>query len=494
MDRKACVDIKTLPLQLLLRRNAGWASDPVVVVDKDKPLGVILWANEAAYALRILPGMRYAAGLAISRALRGGAVLDVEIAEVVDQVTQRLWSYSPRVEPSDREPGVFWLDASGLQHLYPCLETWADQIRADLLEAGLQSSVAVGFTRFGCYAAAKAGRETILFPSVDQERAHIHGVSMDRLNLEPRFRDTLFKLGVSTLGAFIKLPTSGIRKRFGAEAEALHQLARGEGWSPLAPLPIFEPVESAIEFDWAERDTDRLLGVIAGLLHNTLAELAARHEALKSIHLSLTLDDGAALSETVSPATPMLDATQLIALVRLRVESLVLSSGVVKLALRAEGASVSHRQLDLFHEAPRQNLEAAERAFAQIRAALGHEAVVYAQLHDGHLPEARYSWEPLERLSMPRPSRVTARPLVRRLYTPPIELPPRVRHEPDGWLIAGIAEGPVEEVVGPQIVSGGWWMTELSRTYHYVRTRSGRWLWIYHDRNRRRWFLHGEVQ
>ena len=61
---------------------------------------------------------------------------------------------------------------------------------------------------------------------------------------------------------------------------------------------------------------------------------------------------------------------------------------------------------------------------AQIRAALGHDAVVIARLHDGHLPEARYSWEPLERLTMPQPAVVTARPMIRRLYTPPIELPP----------------------------------------------------------------------
>ena len=54
--------------------------------------------------------------------------------------------------------------------------------------------------------------------------------------------------------------------------------------------------------------------------------------------------------------------------------------------------------------------------------------------------------------------------------------------------------GPVEEVIGPHVVSGGWWIREISRDYYYVRTRSGRWLWIYNDRRRRRWFLQGEVE
>ena len=61
-------------------------------------------------------------------------------------------------------------------------------------------------------------------------------------------------------------------------------------------------------------------------------------------------------------------------------------------------------------------------------------------------------------------------------------------------LVAGVADGPVEEVIGPHFINGGWWMRELTRAYYYVRTRSGRWLWIYHDQKRRRWYLQGEVQ
>ena len=109
-----------------------------------------------------------------------------------------------------------------------------------------------------------------------------------------------------------------------------------------------------------------------------------------------------------------------------------------------------------------------------------------------------FSWELFQRFSPPQPTEPAARPLLRRFYNPPIALPFRERHEPDGWLISGMADGPVEEVIGPHIVSGGWWTREtareVSRAYHYVRTRSGRWLWIYRDLKRRRWFLHGEVQ
>ena len=49
-------------------------------------------------------------------------------------------------------------------------------------------------------------------------------------------------------------------------------------------------------------------------------------------------------------------------------------------------------------------------------------------------------------------------------------------------------------VHGPYSVAGGWWVREVHREYHYVRTRHGGWLWVYFDRRRRTWFLHGVVE
>ena len=494
MDQTACVDIQNLPLQVLLRSYPAWKDDPVVVVDRDKPNGTVLYVNERARAYRILPGLRYGAGLGLCRGLRGGVVNDEEIERTVNLVTARLWSYSPRIEPSPREPGVFWLDASGLLQLYPSLDDWAQEIRRELGSIGFQAVVAVGFSRFGSYAAAKATTQNIVFQNPEQEQRHLYSVPIGCLALDPKLRDILFELGIEDLGGFIELPAESIRKRFGAEADELHRLARGNCWTPLNPRVLLEPVERIDILDYPEGNIDRLLARLFGLLESILREVSGRHEKLKSIRIWLKLDDGRKQHATVSPAMPTLDIKQLLELLRLRLENISLSSGVVELKIRGDGAAASHRQLDLFREVPQRNIEAAHRAFARIRSQLGADAVVYARLHGAHLPEAQYHWETLKRLRHPRLRPILTRPLVRRMFSPPIELPPRERNEPDGWLIAGVSEGPVDEVKGPHLVSGGWWMREVSRAYHYVHTRSGRWLWIYHDHKRRRWFLHGEVQ
>jgi protein ImuB len=198
--------------------------------------------------------------------------------------------------------------------------------------------------------------------------------------------------------------------------------------------------------------------------------------------------------ETLRPAEPTLDESQLRELIAIRLESLELPAGIVEMEIRAASVAFTSRQMQLLAENPKRDRAAVGRAFARLRAELGDRAVLRARLQDGHLPEARFSWEPIETLPAPNPRPVLSRPLIRRILDRPVPLPPRPRHEPDGWLITGVEGGAVEEILGPYVVSGGWWRKRVHREYHYARTDQGRWLWIYHDRERRRWFYQGDVE
>jgi protein ImuB len=396
------------------------------------------------------------------------------------------------VEPFGQEAGIFWLDASGLRYLFPNLGDWALGIQGELEGIGFRSLVAVGYSRFGSYAAAKGASGNVILGSPAQEKSHMRGVLIERLGIDPVLRDTLGKLGVRTLGEFGKLDAGGIRRRFGAAAEELYGLLH-ESWEVLRPREIRVPVEESMSFEWPETKSERLLAGITSLLPGVLGVLKGRYEALEALRIFFTLDDRSELEEVIEPAVATLKASGVLGLIRLRLEGLKLSSGVMEILLRGEGVEVVEGQAELFRESGR-DVEGAYRAFAAIRADLGNDAVVRAQVMEGHLPEARYGWEVFGELAEPHPREVSMRPLIRRIYHPARELPGCDRRDPDGWLITGVSEGPVEEVIGPHIVSGGWWIKEITRAYYYVRTRRGRWLWIYHDDKRRRWYLQGEVQ
>jgi len=494
VDRLACVDLPALPLQLLLMEHPEWHGHPAAVVAEDRPQALLLWINDQARRSGIHPGQRYAAALALDSHLRAGVVPENSIERCVASLSDRLRLHTPGVEPSAAEPGVFWLDARGLEPLYLSLSSWARSIGLSLREAGFRSTIIVGFTRFGTYAVARSGAASLVFRTREEEEAAAARVPLLRLGMEPAVREALGDLGVRTVREFLRLPAGGILERFGPEAERFHRLASGDLFAPLAPLAAPEPLEIEAIFDSPIADTGRLLFHVKRLLDPLLLRLAARREALAGLTLTLKLDRGASRVERLRPAAATLQAAQLLALIRLRLETLQLDAGVVEAILRAVGEPATADQLRLFPLHGRREPVAANRALARLRALFGDGAVVQARLGDAHLPEACFGWKPIEKVTLPSPRRVAVRPLVRRLHDRPIELPTRSRHEPDGWLVRGREHGRVVRLLGPFVLSGGWWGGGVRRDYHYAETDRGEILWIFYDRRRRRWFLHGRVE
>jgi protein ImuB len=494
MERVACVSLDEFPLQLLLGRRPGWRAFPVAVVDRESAQGVVLWVNHHARARRILPGMRFAAALSLSSQLRASAVPDGEITAAVDRLADVLRTFTADVEPSPHEPGVFWLGAWGLSRLYPSLEEWAGLVHAALAERDFRASVAVGFSRFGAYAVARTIEGVVVFDDPAQEQARAAAVPIDRLGFEPKLRDALAKLGIGTLGGFLDLPAAGVRKRFGSELHRLHQLARGELFSPLEPEYPVEPASGAAVFDYPECHLDRLMAVLERLLEPVLATLARRDQLAAALLIRFVFDDGARAAERIEPAGATREAKEILDLARLRLEGMKLACGVAEVELEAVAHQASRRQRDLFEQQSPRDLEAANRALARVRAELGDGAVVRARLRDGHLPEASFEWESVKKIEEPSPRNIALRPLVRRIYARPVALSKRRRSEPRAALVTLYEDRLVEERVGPYVVTGGWWVREVGREYYYVRTETGRCLWLYYDRRRQCWFLHGEVE
>lgn len=554
----ACVDVPALPLQLLMRRHPAWAGRPAAVVDRDRPQGVVEWVNEPARRAGLLPGMSYAAGLSLAGGLRAAEVPPGDVAAGVDVIAGLLRRFTPGVEPCRARPGVFWLDASGLRPLFATLADWARGVRGQLRAAGFRAWVVVGFTRFGTYALARAGGEadrrkpdprvtvlddaahaparaggeaarrgpdgrvvgagrgpgagdavepdprgpdrwiTVLEDPAAERRA-ARRVPLRRLDVDPALRDALDKLGVRTVGAFLRLPAAGVRRRFGRGAHRLHREAAGDLVVPFQPAPAVEPLARRVDLDSPETGVERLLFRVKQALDPLLGVMAARREALAGLELRLRLDAPAAAPraervERIRPAAPTLDVRQVLDLVRLRVEGLTLSAGVIEIALAVTSARATREQLRLFQEGNRRDLRAADRAVARIRAEFGDGAVVRAALADGHLPEAAFAWRPLDRVVRPVPAPAGVPSLVRRLFVKPRRVSSPRQRELDGRASRGAGPGRDGGMCGPYVVSGGWWRAPVHREYYFVGAGGRAWRWLYYDRRRRAWFEQGAVE
>lgn len=501
MDRLACIDLPAFPLQLHLKEYPAHRRSPTVIVDRDSPQGRVLWANEYARRARIAPGTRYATAVSIVPHLQAATVSQRLIEKSTKEMKDLLYGFSPEIEASKDFSGTFWLNASGLAYLYPSLRHWAAAIRTQLGHKGFSANVVVGFSRFGTYALTRCGRTLRVFDDAAKERTSLYAVKLDRLDLEPGVRNSLHLLGIATVGDFLRLPAAGLRDRFGPQVLRLRELAAGEGWTPFQADLLEPALAERVILDHTFTNTTKLVFLVKAILERLLERLAHRSQAVCEITLGLTLErapgqkTSAHHDECFRPAEPTLDLRVLVDLLRLRLETLDLPRGVIEFRVQAVATSATIEQLQLFRENPRRDLRSAERALARIRAEFGRESVVIAALRPRHLPEASFEWRPIDRLSPAEPHKVRRPTLLRRIRQTPRPLPRQssaVRN--DGWLLHNLDQGNVVHSLGPYVVSGGWWIHPVHREYHYIEIENGDWLWVYFDRRRRRWFLHGTVE
>jgi protein ImuB len=510
--RVACLDLPAFPLQLVWRQYSDWRAHAVVVIERDRPHGQVLWACEHARASGVQIGHRYSHALALCPELRARVVPPEQIAEATLELRTVLTQFSPGVEPG--EPGTFWLDGEGLDRVFPDAggtrgaprgQAWGHAIARALAALGYRGAIVVGFSRFATYAIARATRGVTVSSSDAEERTTASAVPLARLDLDPKLREALGRLGVTRVGALVRLPAGGILERFGRDAHRLYQLAAGEGWDPLVPVAPPEAPDERVLLDDDEDSVESLVFVSKAPIDRLLERLAARGRVLTALHLELSLKHAVGQvslrADCIKPAQPTLDSRVLLRLVHLRLTGMPPVAPVNAVRVWAEDLAATREQLTLFarlsDHRPRRDLRAADEAIARLRAELGDRAIVRAELRDSHIPEASFDWQPLLHVPVAAPSRDPSAltPLIRRVFASPQQVASRTPHtRDDGWLLSGLEHGAVTRIQGPYFLTGGWWGDPLHREYHFAELKQGETMWVYFDRAQRHWFWQGVVE
>lgn len=525
MERLACVKLPLFALQLVLKAHPEWRNFPAVLLDRLHPQGLVLQANKGARRARVLPGTRYAAGLSLCPDLRA-TTLKTQAYQAGEAALREIFErWSPRFDsPADfsdlaflngaQGSAIFWLQARGMDRLYGSFQAWAQGLEDALNEAEFYAAIAVGFSRFGTYVLAHAtGVGAHILPTPQEEQRLARAQPISRLSLAPGVIEALVQLGVERVGEFLELPPTGIASRFGQEIRILYDFSINKYRIPIKKISKERPVERIIYFESAEFNAERVLFRVKFKLHEMAVELSGRGLVLGELELLFRLADSRTLLDRVRPARPSLDESAWMELIRLRLEKLEFEQPPAQLRLVAAGYLGEAEQARLLSAAHDRRWEDAQHALARLRAEFGPDAVLQVELKDAHLPEARFALSPLEKLARPggglRPSiaQKTAKQapqgaicevpgsvqrgpknppsLVRRILIEPAPLGPLVPRAFQDSLAAQ----------RPYLISGGWWQPEeVEREYYYVETARGELLWVFYDRVRGGWFVHGRVE
>lgn len=478
-------------MQVLLRRRPSWRSAPVAIVNDDGPSGRLIHLNQDAMRARLRIGMPQGVARDVVPTLRTAVVPPEEITHTVDELTRSLQTFSPKVELNEHTLGAFFVDPEGLRKLYGGYQVWSKSIYRYLRGRGWAGSVIVGFHRHRALAIAQVKQGAWVIPNDDEERTLSDKVSLRLLGLSGKLCEALELLGVETLGDFMGLPAGEIQSRLGTEAADVHALFADSAQLPIQPHTFDSPVSVSFQIDPPDSDQTRLLFAIKGGLHSLLHQLASKGEALKALEVRMSLERAADHQERVEPAQATTDAMVILDLVRLRLGEAVLAGPVEEVELVAIPERAHFEQERLTGHRPRRDTAAGSRALARVRAAYGTQAVSRATLRPAHLPEAGFRYEPIHHVPTPRArSSQAATAMVRRVYARPKPLPPKLPRDPEAGPALKRGQA-IERMFGPYRISGGWWKRTVERDYYYAETDHGEVLWLYFDRPRKRWFLHG---
>ncbi len=497
-ERVACVDLPALPLQLVLRAHAAWKAEPVAVLARADLQAEVLHCNTAARRRGVAVGMRHAAALALAPARHAEVVDEAALRTAGEELPALLRRGAPRVEPG--EPGVYWIDPSGLERLFGDLDRWTRGVLESLEEAGLVGGLVVGFHRHRAHALARVIRGARVLASAEEEAALVGQVPLAKIDLPSGLLHSLDQLGIHHLSGLLGLPAPELRARVGAAAAAV-QARYLDAPPPLRPVLPALPVTEGFELEPPDDHCERLLFAIRPRVDRLLERLAAAGDALTALEIEMELDHAPTIKTRVEPAAPAgpSDARALAELLHLRLAGIELAAPVLRVSLTAIGARARAEQGSLLAGGGR-DLQAAARALARVRAAFGDQSVTRARLKPAHLPEAGFAWEPIAELGFARVQDLPANhheglaapPLCRRLLPRPRPLAAWTGRDDGDWLAStGLVRGAVVHLEGPYRVSGGWWARTVERDYYYAETSAGDIAWVYHDRARARWFLHG---
>ena len=485
--RIACVTVPDLPLQIALRDRPARCSAPVAVISEDIPEAPLVSLCRKARSAGLRQGMRQAAARGVIPHLRTFVVSSHRMQEVIEDLVSSLHAFSPRVE-ADGLAGVFFLDPNGLGSLYGGFLRWARTVYGYVRGRGFRASVVVGFQRARAHAISRLRLGPRVVESPAQENHLSEAVRLDRLGFPLDALEAIQSLGVHTLGDFLRLPSGELQSRFGSEVSAFHKRFCSSVERPVLSPSLADDPRVDIPLESPSNSHTRLVFMIKRGLHQLMRTLESQWKALSALHIALALDDGCTHTERIEPAAPTRDAMLVIELVRLRFEALRLSSPVAAVHLRAESDSFDPHQLVIDSardpSVRTRDRSAVARALARLRAAFGPHTVTRAQLREAHLPEAQFAWKPIDTVPSPRIPFEAEPRLVRRVFRRVHSFARRPGACTDG-------RSGIRNLQGPYRVSGGWWVRTVERDYYYAEMPGPIRLWVYFDRPRRRWCVHG---
>jgi nucleotidyltransferase/DNA polymerase involved in DNA repair len=199
------------------------------------------------------------------------------------------------------------LDVRGCERLFGPPHRMAARIAEHLAECGYAARIGVAANpSLAAVASAVAGidetRPSPCLVAAGQERAFLDGLPLALLSaVDDDLLEHLRVLGIRKAGQLARLPTAGVRRRFGPAGESAQAQARGEARRPLVVPSAPPTLEAACALEEPATEAPRLEQALARLAARLARQLAARGQSASLLTLRVTVMTQASLETSPRP-------------------------------------------------------------------------------------------------------------------------------------------------------------------------------------------------
>jgi protein ImuB len=514
------------------RRREGWRGAPRERGDRagtracDRAGDALILVETVSGAQRVVhrcaasaaAGVQRGMALAEARALVAGGTVRVEEHDPIacDRALRALAAWASRFSPivAVDPPDGLLLDVEGCQRLFHGERRLVNLAANSIEWLGVRVRAAAAAT-WGCaLAAARFGAEERAIVPPGGERAALSPLPVEALRIDEGTAAALREVGIDRVGHLLEIPRLELAVRF--EPSLLRRLDQATGDALEAIEPLHPRSTPGVErvFDGPVCRLEAIALTVRELIEELARILERRGGGATSIVLTCDRADTAPAREIIMLSRPSRCARHLWSLLRPRVEAIDMGFGIERIALVAgRTARLPHEQGGHWGAdhpddgVPLDRLldRRAGELVDVMSARLGPRGVLRAETVESHVPERAFAWRTIPGedgaakngavTPAERPSRLFAVP-------EPAEVIALTPDGPPSWLRWRGAESVITASAGPERIALEWWLGSAkgirqasdhqhTRDYYRIQDEPGRWLWIFHELETGRWFVHG---
>jgi protein ImuB len=478
----------------MIRKQPELKDIPFAMACNEKGRRVVKSVNAVAHEKGIYVDMVVADCTALAPELKIYEYNPLEEQKLLKDLSEWCLRFTPIV--AIYESNVLILDAGGCTHLWGNDQLYVKEIHKRFSSIGYSVRLAMADTVGCAWAICHYGKNG----SVVSLKAHLPSIfhmPPASLRIEKCVCDKLEKLGLKTVGDFINMPRTALRRRFGQGLLSRIDQALGfeiEMITPIKPpavyeerLPSLEPIRTASGIEIA----------IKAMLEKMCSRLCKEGKGLRSCQLRCYRVDGNVQTINIGTHKPSRNALHLFQLFEIKIPHIQPDLGIELFILEVPIVEDLVPPQDSMWTTSYVNETAVAELMDKLAGKIGSQAIHRFLPSENYWPEmsVKNSTSLTEKPStkwrndLPRPLHLLSKPEPIEVSVPVPDYPPLL------FRYLG-ALHTVKKADGPERIEQEWWIQEgLYRDYYCVEDEQGARYWLFRSGNyessNAEWFIHG---